>query len=89
LDITGCIPQIIRLRENYVLDKFNFIKSFLNLNEKSTRELILKYPSILLKADEEKFKKIELYFNIYLTYTKEDLQKLVEKNPLLFIMNVK
>ena len=70
------------------MEKFNFIKNFLNLNEKTTREIILKYPSILLKADEENFKKIQLYFNIYLNYTIENLQNLVEKNPLLFIMNV-
>ena len=70
------------------MEKFNFIKNFLNLNEKTTRNFILKYPSILLKADEENFKKIQLYFNIYLNYTIENLQNLVEKNPLLFIMNV-
>jgi len=89
LDITGCVPQIIKLKENEIFEKFNFIKTFLNLNEKDTKEIIMNYPSILLKASEKNFKKIELYFNIYLKYPIENIKKLVEKNPLLFNMNVK
>lgn len=88
LDIAGCVPQLIRVKNAEIHEKFTFIKEFLNMNENDTRQMILKYPSILYKANPEKFKNVELYFKIYLNYSLENLKNLVEKNPLLFNMNV-
>lgn len=70
-------------------ENYNLIKEFSQLENNKTNQLIIEYPSILVKTNPDKLKKIELYFKIYLEYQKADLQKLFEKNPLLFIIDVK
>jgi len=89
IEIIGCVPDIINLTFKELEENYNLIKEFLNLDNNKTNQLIIEYPSILVKSNPDKLKKIELYFNIYLGYQKEDLKKLFEKNPLLFIIEVK
>lgn len=89
LDIVGCIPDIIFSNDTHLINNYNFIKDFSELETEKVNKLIFDYPSILVKTKSESFNRIELYFQIYINYTKKDLQKLIEKNPLLFIIDVK
>ena len=89
IEIVGCIPDIIKLSSKQIEENYKFIKEFTNSDDSKTNKLINEFPSILAKSNPETFKKIELYFNIYLGYEKKDLQKLVDRNPLLFNIDVK
>ena len=89
LDIVGCIPDIIFSNDTHLVNNYNFIRDFSELETDIVNKLIFEYPSILVKTKSESFNRIELYFQIYINYTKKDLQKLIEKNPLLFIIDVK
>lgn len=88
IDIIACVPDLINLTFQQIKENYELICNFLNLDNKLANTLILEYPSILAKSNPNKFKKIELYFNIYLGYEKADLILLFQKNPLLFNIDV-
>lgn len=87
-DIIACVPDLINLTFEQIKENFDLICNFLNLDKKLVNNLILEYPSILAKSNPNTFKKIELYFNIYLGFEKTDLRLLIQKNPLLFNIDV-
>lgn len=88
IEIIACIPDILKVSKKQIEENYKLIREFLNIDNNEIHKLILDYPSILEKSNVDTIRKIELYFNIYLGYEKAELQKLFERNPLLFTINV-
>jgi len=89
IEIIACVPEILKASNKHLEENYKLIKEFLNLDNNKTNKLVIEFPSILAKSNPDIIKKIELYFNIYLGYERADLQKLFEKNPLLFNIKVR
>lgn len=89
IEIIGCNPELIYLTELKIIENYNFIQNFLELDNNKTNSLIIDFPITLSRASVDDYKKIDVYLQIYLNMQTIDLKKLVQKNPLLFIIEVK
>jgi hypothetical protein len=91
-EILACIPNIVELTEETVLENINKIKNIFKFTDgdkdnNSLNNFLSAYPILVTNISPD-MPKIEFYFNLYLGISKTQFQEFIESFPLLVTVNV-
>jgi hypothetical protein len=88
LETLSCISNVVDKKEKEILDNLTNLRKFYNdYSNEQIMKLIFDYPIIITNMCKD-MDKVIFYFNLYLEISKDNFYKLVDKFPLLLIVEV-